>query len=195
VEEHKDASTGRVYYTPKREVEPYINDWMSRKIWLYDNKIIDTDERKSIIERFTAAYKQYDCRVFVVDNLMTVNCNSSARDIMQVQAEFVIRLRKFAQVYGVHVHIVVHPRKSSEVADSDDVGGMGTITNIACNVYSIRREVKENEDKTFVRCLKNRAFGVRGEVELLFDERGRRFSEPLGQPVVYGWAAGKDETA
>lgn len=194
-EERVDKLTGRKFYVVKNGVQPLIDRWMYGRIWVYDNTIIEQDERDAIIERFTAAYKQYDCRVFVVDNLMTVNCNSSARDIMQVQAEFVIRLRKFAQVYGVHVHIVVHPRKASEVADSDDVGGMGTITNIACNVYSIRREVKENEDKTFVRCLKNRAFGVRGEVELIFDERGRRFSEPLGQPVVYGWAAGKEETA
>lgn len=188
-EEREDRFTGRKFYTPAPDVMPYIDRWFGRRIWIYDNTIIEQDERDSIVERFTAAFKQYDCRVFVVDNLMTVNCNSSARDVMQTQADFVIRLRKFAQIYGVHVHMVVHPRKTSEVSDSDDVGGMGAITNIACNVYSISREEKEGEDKTAVSCLKNRSFGNKGKVSLIFNERGRRFTEPLSTPTVFGWEA------
>lgn len=188
VEEHRDASTGRVYYTPKREVEPYINDWMSRKIWLYDNKIIDTDERKSIIERFTAAYKQYDCRVFVVDNLMTVNCNSRASEVMQIQADFVIQLRKFAEIHNAHVHIVVHPRKG-EVTDADDVGGLGVITNIACNVFSVKRanEDKPDADGVKIICMKNRAFGTLAEMDVSYEPASRRFGELYQAQKKYGW--------
>lgn len=191
-EEHTDRVTERTYYTTRREVEPHIEAWLNRRMWFYDNKIVEQDERDSIIERFTAAYKQYDCRIFVVDNLMTVNCASNARDIMQIQADFVIRLRKFAEIYGVHVHIVVHPRKTSEISDADEVGGMGTITNIACNVFSVMRD-KERDGKVKISCLKNRAFGVRGEVELIYDERSRRFGETLGTPVKYGWEKLFDE--
>lgn len=187
-EEHVDKFTGRRFFVAKDEVRPYINDWFAGRIWIYDNNIIEQDERDSIIERFTAAYKQYDCRVFVVDNLMVVRCNSGAHDnIMQIQADFIIRLRKFAQIYGVHVHVVVHPRKTADIADSDDVGGLGAITNIACNVYSLRREEKAGENKSIIRCLKNRAFGVRGDIELGFNERGRRFSEKFAEPIVFGW--------
>ena len=66
---------------------------------------------------------------------------------------------------------------------------MGAITNIAYNVYSIRREIAEGDEKTKIRCLKNRAFGVKGEVALCFNERGRRFSEMYAEPKSFGWAA------
>lgn len=189
VEERTDSVTGRVYYIPKRETEPYINDWMSGKLWLYDNKIIENDERKSIIERFTAAYKQYDCRVFIVDNLMTVNCNSRASEVMQIQADFVIQLRKFAEIHNSHVHVVVHPRKTNDIADADDVGGMGTITNIACNVFSVKRRGDEGQtaDGVVIKCLKNRAFGVTSELEVVYDNRSRRFGEAYAAPARYGW--------
>lgn len=189
VDEHKDTSTGRTYYTPRREEESYINDWMRRKIWLYDNKIIEKDERDSIIDRFTAAYRQYDCRVFVVDNLMTVNCNSRASEVMQIQADFVIRLRKFAELYNCHVHVVVHPRKTKEIEDADDVGGMGAITNIACNVFSVKRNSEEGRDAdgVTVNCLKNRAFGAVCEIALKYDNKSRRFSEVFADPIKYGW--------
>lgn len=192
VDEHTDDITGRTYCTTKREVEPYIEQWLNRRMWFYDNKIVEQDERDSIIDRFTAAFKQYDCRVFIVDNLMTVNCASNARDIMQIQADFVIRLRKFAEIYGVHVHVVVHPRKTTEISDADEVGGMGSITNIACNVFSVGRS-KERDGEVKVSCLKNRAFGVRGEVTLRYEERSRRFCEQFGEPRKYGWERMYDE--
>lgn len=187
-EEREDRFTGRRFFVAKNDVLPYITEWLARRIWIYDNNIIEQDERDSIIERFAAAYKQYDCRVFVVDNLMVVRCNSGGHDnIMQIQADFIIRLQKFAQIYGVHVHVVVHPRKVVDVVDSDDVGGLGTITNIACNVYSIRREESAGVNKSIIRCLKNRAFGVRGDIELEFNERGRRFFEKFSEPIAFGW--------
>lgn len=189
VEQRTDSTTGREYYIPEKDVEPYINDWMSRKLWLYDNKIIENDERKSIIERFTAAYKQYDCRVFIVDNLMTVNCNSRASEVMQIQADFVIQLRKFAEIHNSHVHVVVHPRKTNEISDADDVGGLGTITNIACNVFSVKRKNEENPnaDGVVIKCLKNRAFGVTSEMEVSYDNTSRRFGELYAVPSKYGW--------
>ena len=182
-----DTFTGTEFQSATDEAAEYIDAWWNHRLWVYDNKIVEEDERSAIIERFSAAYSQYDCRVFVVDNLMIVNCNTSGRDVMQAQADFVIKLRKFAQTYGVHVHIVVHPRKTDIVDDADDVGGLGAITNVACNVYNVRRGTGQDEGKTFIGILKCRLKGMRGEVDLLYNEKGKRFGELYREPVKFGW--------
>ncbi|MDL2287290.1 hypothetical protein LJB90_01840 [Eubacteriales bacterium OttesenSCG-928-G02] len=71
---------------------------------------------------------------------MTVSSDSKD-DIYHSQADFTQDLRKFADKYNVHVHLVVHQRKSQggKETSADDVLGLGTITNIACNVFSISR--------------------------------------------------------
>lgn len=183
----RDERTGRDVVTVGRDTAGKINRWLDRRLWLYDNRIVQTDERDSIINIFTAAYRRYDCRVFVVDNLMTVALAAKPGEMYQVQGEFVIRLRKFAEKYGVHVHVVVHPRKTNdEIKDSDEVGGSGTITNIACNVFTVMRGVEEN-DIAKIRCLKSRMYGETGDFELKYDPVSRRFSEEYAGAKIYGW--------
>ncbi len=187
--EKTDNMTGRIYYAPRVDVAEYINRWIDRKLWLYDNKIIEKDESKSIIDRFIDAYKRYDCRVFVVDNLMTVNCNVRAAEVMQTQANIVIQLHQFAEIYHTHVHIVAHPRKGDEVKDADDVGGLGVITNIAHNAYCVmEKDTKPGEpDGSILRCLKNREFKDYRDYSLTFDKKSRRFGELYQPPTKYGW--------
>ena len=202
LESRDDRETGRTLYYVNGKVRPLIEKWLSGRIWLYDNKLISNDERDGIIDIFRAAYHQCGARVFIVDNLMTVSLGAKASEFLQIQADFVIRLRKFAEKYGVHVHVVVHPRKTSgEITDSDDVGGLGTITNIACNVLSVSRpddawkEEKKEDCDTIIRVLKCRATGVSGQyVPLLFSPDSRRFREPFaGQAKIYGWERGRNE--
>lgn len=194
------CAAGRQHLTPKQDPETHqtlvlipdgdakrINRWLDRKLWLYDNKIVLDDERDSIINIFTAAYRRYDCRVFVVDNLMTVALGAKPGEMYQVQGDFVIRLRKFAEKYGVHVHVVVHPRKTpSDIKDGDEVGGVGTITNIACNVFSVMRST-DNDYKALIRCLKSRMYGETRDFELKYDPVSRRFLQEYTEAKIYGW--------
>lgn len=191
-----DDKTDRDIYTVKRDKLPLVEKWFDRRIWLYDNRIIQSDERESIINVFTAAYHLYGARIFVVDNLMTVSLGAKASEVYQLQADFVIRLRKFAEKYGVHVHVVVHPRKvSGNINDSDEVGGLGTITNIACNVISVRR-LYEDDDirKQFgcdaaLNCLKCRTYGASEKpLALNFNQASKRFKVPYDEnDKIYGW--------
>ena len=138
---------------------------------------------------FEQAYRRYDCRVFVVDNLMTVQ-NGSKDDYYHAQADFTIKLRKFAEKLGVAVHLVVHPRKTNgkNVTDNDDVGGLSTITNIACAVFSMQRvEDGEMGCNAVLSCTKNRAYGQLGDVRLRFIETSRRFVQLGEKERPYGW--------
>lgn len=193
----KDAGTGRDISKVKKDKQSQIEAWMDGKLWLYDNRIIATDETDSIINAFTSAYRRYNCRVFIVDNLMTVALGGKAGEVLQLQSDFVIRLRKFAEKYGVHVHVVVHPRKvKGEIDDSDEVGGLGTITNIACNVLSVSRcsdeEAKSINADTVVRCLKSRLSGSRGDVKFKYNTIDRRFWEPYKEFPKFSWENKKE---
>jgi twinkle protein len=184
-----------------------LDGWYGRRIWLYDNRIIELDERDSVIEKFTQAFRRYDCRVFIVDNLMTISIGAKANEVLQTQADFINRLRKFAEKYNVHVHCVVHPRKTKMVSDSDEVGGMGSITNIACNVFNIRKldetsggylgtgidgRPKIVQYNSELKILKNRAYGDTGDIALVYDKEARRFTQHGNMPKKYAWIKGME---
>lgn len=191
--ERTDPETGRsVHYLPC-EVRKQIDRWLDGKFWLYDNRIAESDEAESVLRVFEQAYRRYDCRVFLVDNLMTVRACKRESDFYQAQADFTIKLRKFAERFGVAVHLVVHPRKTNgrAVDDNDAVGGLSTITNIACAVFAVRRldeqEAAENNCDAIVSCLKNRMYGQLGNVPLDFIPRSRRFVQRGQSEKAFSW--------
>lgn len=197
--------SGRLVYRTSAKNEAALDGWYRRKIWMYDSDSLDAeaDERKTLLSIFTQAYKKYDCRVFIVDNLMTVMTGAKANDVMQTQAEFLRDLRQFAKKYGVHVHCVVHPRKTPNVTDSDEVGGMSAITNYACNIFCVSKlnavsggyigsgtkaEVKPYNAE--IKVLKNRGHGETGTIQLMYDINVRRFTQ-YGKPdKKYSWEKG-----
>lgn len=190
--EYKDKFTGITnYYLPKDKFEK-VDKWLNGRFWLYDNRQADADEADSVIKIFEQAYKRYDCTVFMVDNLMTVR-TAKENEFYQAQADFTIKLRKFAAQYNVHVHLVVHPKKTNgkSVSDNDEVGGLGTITNIACNVLSVQRN--EGEDAQYkdydstIKVLKNRFYGVLDEVRLIYCEKSRQSVEYGQDEHHYSW--------
>ncbi|MGM9613122.1 MAG: hypothetical protein ACI3XZ_06405, partial [Butyricicoccus sp.] len=191
--ERVDVETGRtVQYVPHVHLDK-INRWMDGCFWLYDNRVAEADEAESVLKVFEQAYRRYDCRVFLVDNLMTVRACKRESDFYQAQADFTIKLRKFAERFGVCVHLVVHPRKTGgkAVSDNDEVGGLSTITNIACAVFSMRRlneeEAQENGCDSVISCIKNRMYGQLGDVPLHFIAKSKRFVQRGGMEKPFSW--------
>lgn len=196
-----DDKTGReISYIDKAERRK-IESWYSGKFWLYDNHVVQqADETDTIMRIFELAYRRYDCRVFLVDNLMTVNSTSKERDALQIQADFTVRLRRLAERLGVHIHLVAHPRKTDgEIKDSDAVSGLSAITNIASNVFSVHRcTEKEKAEKScgaLLSCLKNRMYGELGQIRMNYDPRCRRFAEVGSTDLMYSWVNQEVESA
>lgn len=70
--------------------EPRILSWLGRKLILYDNGIVKSSERNSILERFAIARQAYGCDMFFVDNLMTARIPiDQERDFYRAQSNFV----------------------------------------------------------------------------------------------------------
>lgn len=206
IEGEVDLLTGRKIHRVSCKTLNVLENWYGRRIWLYDNRSVETaDERDTIMRLFTQAYKIYDCKLFIIDNLMCVSQNVKAGDTLQEQANFVIKLRKFAEVFGIHLIIAAHPRKTPNVTDADEISGMGTVPNFACNVLSVHKLEEASggylgtgdDGKPMVvpynaemRILKNRAYGENGDVHLSYDPAARRFAQYGLEPKKYSWLKG-----
>lgn len=193
------------YYDPVRSKEiAYISDevsekilnWYRGKFFLYDNNITDHNaEETSILKVFEYAVKRYDCKVFLVDNLMTAKYDTiNEGDYYRSQSNFVGELVSFAKRYNVHIHLVAHPRKTHGSLDNEDISGSGDITNRADNVFSVER-VQEVEFDVILKVLKNRSEGATEKIGLKYNPICRRLYIPsLGDGKRYGWEKQDDKT-
>ena len=166
-----------------------IDEWIKGKIWVFDNRI--GNDKDEIISRMKEAYKRYNCKLFVLDNL-TVMRSKGIENKYEAQSELTDELRQFAINTNSCVNLVVHPRKgNNKMFDNDDVGGSGDITNLAFNVIYVRRVEKEDdltetESKeasetglssvnSIVQVTKNRVFGETSKSYMAYDPRSKRF--------------------
>ena len=151
--------------------EKIVND-MKDKFFLYDN---DDYRIEAIIEKMTILAKRYNVRVFVIDNLMTLE--STVKDKYEAETDIVKKLKSFAKKYNALVHLVAHPRKSmNEEIEKDDVAGSANITNLADYVTTISRAKDEEiEYDAILKVLKNRHTGVNVGKKLMFDIDRKRF--------------------
>ena len=160
--------------------EKIVND-MKDRFFLYDS---DDYRIEAIIEKMTILAKRYGVRVFVIDNLMTIE--SSLKDKYEAETDIVKKLKNFAKKYNALVHLVAHPRKSmNDEIEKDDVAGSANITNLADYVTTISRAKDEEvEYDAILKILKNRHTGVNVGKKLMFDiDRKRFFSSETGKEL------------
>lgn len=179
---------GETRYRVDQWIEPRILAWLGKKLILYDNAIIKSSERNSILERFAIARQMYGCDVFVVDNLMTARISiDQERDFYRAQSNFVRDLTEFAIRHDSHVILIAHPRKSVGADINDGIAGTGDITNLASNVIAVSKK-KDAEWDSEVEVTKNRQYGTVGAIRFDFNVKTRRFLLKSGtQPDRLGW--------
>ena len=151
--------------------EKIVND-MKDRFFLYDS---DDYRIEAIIEKMTILAKRYGVRVFVIDNLMTIE--SSLKDKYEAETDIVKKLKNFAKKYNALVHLVAHPRKSmNDEIEKDDVAGSANITNLADYVTTISRAKDDVvEYDAILKILKNRHTGVNVGKKLMFSIERKRF--------------------
>lgn len=162
-------------------VQQRIMDWYRGHFFLFDNNaIFEHNQADSIIEVFTMAVRRYDCKLFLVDNMMT--SLSDTEEETRAQGRFVAALKKFATRYGVHVMIVAHPRKTKvgEQLRKDDVGGNSAIVNLSDSAIVVERPN--------LRIIKNREGGIQKLIECCYAPDSRRiFQNGIGDLNEFGW--------
>lgn len=163
-----------------------INAWYQDKAYIYDNRIIDSDEKEDLIRTLENSIMQYGIKVALIDNLMTAMYIDELQgsDKYDQQGRFVRELTKIAIRYDVLILLVAHRRKNSFTTDAnDEISGSGDITNLAGITLSYDRGNRDEIEKGIMAerqrkliTAKNRLFGkidLKG-IMLDYDEKSKR---------------------
>ena len=127
----------------------------------------------------------------VIDSLM---CLDVANDDFEKQRQFANAVAATARVSGVHIHLVVHPRKiiSRDIdPDINDVAGAREIAGIADNVIFVRRGPDDMgtdfAKSSLVHVLKNRHGGWCGKIHAYFrKDFGQVHDRPdMAKPITF----------
>lgn len=189
----EDSLTGKRLPTVNPQVDKLISEWLHERFWLFDLERNTRHDPEAILGQFAYAKMRYGADVFLVDNIMSVDFDYKRdADFNRIQSQFTQTLATFAKRQHVHVHLVVHPRKSSSgnagEVTADDVHGSGDITNRADNVFFLTTRAVEEQQKPMLVTLKNRDFGSKINQWLDFDKKSRRFFPFGGDPrKALGW--------
>lgn len=189
------------YYVPSHIGEK-IDAWLDGKFFIYNN--VYGTKVEQILHDMEILLKA-GVRVFVLDNLMTLDLGFFGGDKNNQQKELVLRVKDFAMTNKVHVILVAHPRKSMAFLRKADISGTADITNAVDNVFIIHRtntdfihaisefydERKAGELQRYGNVLvveKNRMYGVCDlMVGMYYEVESRRFKNTYDEYIHYGW--------
>ena len=185
-------------YYVGREEKRKIRQWAKDKLFLYDDYASLSPE--DILEKFKSLRMRYDCRNFVVDNLMILDYEGGYRDKYSKQAQFIKDSKRFAKRYDSHIHIVAHPRKNDGIIKKDDIAGLYEVSNLVDNVAGIMRvnddtkkhlpnEVQKADNVLML--FKSRLYGQENiMIKLVFEPMSKRFFQygnNTRKNKDYGW--------
>lgn len=177
-----------------------INSWYREKAYIYDNRIVENDEKEDLLKCIERTIQQYGAKVILIDNLMTAMYIDEQRgnDRYEQQGQFVRNLTKLAIKYDCLILLIAHQRKNSFTADAnDEVSGSGDITNLAGITLSYNRGSREERDNGIVGDMqrklviaKNRLFGKinLSGIVLDYNERSKRiYGRGDNLDYQFGW--------
>lgn len=186
-----------------------IDRWLEGKFFLYNNEYgTKWEQIFSDMEKLL----QMGVKVFMLDNLFTLDIDIFDGDKNNKQKELILQIKDFAKKKNVHIIMVAHPRKSMGFLRKNDISGTADLTNAVDNVFIIHRNNKDFENNidefygphtygryetygNILEVVKNRMYGV---VDLLvgmhYEISTRRFKNTEVEYRHYGWEYGAGMT-
>lgn len=142
-----------------------------------------------LFETIQYAAKRYGVKHFMIDSLMRVE---GLEEDYPAQGKFMNRLQELAKTCGVHIHLVVHERKSpvDTAPDGDAIKGSSLIRNNADNIIFVRRNIQKRNDlrdgkitredaaslpDATLYIEKDREGGISGKIDLRYDITAESF--------------------
>ena len=138
---HKQASG---LDRPAPQYSRAIGEWLRERLWVFD--IVGNAKLGRLLEVFAYAARRYGITHFVIDSLMMLDVPVDGQGALSAQKQAVQKICAFARGYGVHVHMVAHPRKDrdeSRAPSKMDIAGSLDIVNAADNVFAVWRNKKD----------------------------------------------------
>ena len=162
----------------------YLDDFYDEMVYLYDTDDYATDE--GIIDAMEYMAKREGTKVFVIDNLMTMNITQKG-DMNEKQGKLINRLKSFARTFNAIVHLVAHPKKPERGqtrVDQYSASGTANIVNLADRVFGFHRLTDDDKAEDFnysdknnlLMVFKDRKFGIfNEEIAFKFDFFSKRY--------------------
>lgn len=201
------SENGTIYYRVTQSAKQAINEKYRGLCHLYRDDF-DNDV-EALQTSMTDAARKYGCKLFIIDNLMTVNLHAGDENKYEKQTDFVNWLIHFSAKFNVCTILVCHPRKlqfGQEDLEMYDVAGSSNLVNLAHRGFGLKRiRQKEKEGRrnrkgdgwetppypydVKLTVLKDRMRGrANFELGLYYDEKSRRFfSNPEEYDRRYSW--------
>lgn len=184
---------GDTNYSISKTNKHMISDWYRGKCFLYDNSIIDGDEKESLVNVAENAIMQYGIQVVLLDNLMTaIDLESTfGSDKYERQSLFVKKLARIALRHNALILLVAHKRKNNfSTNENDEISGSGDISNLATITIAYEKNNEIEPSQRLCKVSKNRLFGkteTKGYI-LDYDEKSKRiYGQGDDLYADYGW--------
>lgn len=167
----------------KATVADDVLNWLSTGLTMINTIGVVTLE--DLLEDWAYCAQRKGCQQFVADPMQ--NIRADGRDENTSQRAIIQALIGFAHQYGVHVHLVAHPRKvntDTQELGQNDVSGSKSVTDLAHNIFVIRR----TPEQTFITVKKVRDYGSEGHVAIVVDPDNKQVYELAGgKPNFWAW--------
>ena len=191
--ENKDSA--RYSYSVSNEALKCIKDYYRTKIILYDDEDGLDSSGETVLEEMKNAYRRFGCRVFLIDNLMTLSFSGNDDDSKwETQKKFIIKLMGFTKKYKACVNLIVHPKKPVAGGTYEhsvyDLHGASEIGNLCHRLIWVDK-LKDDEEgyNIKVSIIKDRPSQAAGkECKLYYDYATRRiYSNIEERDKAYSW--------
>lgn len=130
---------GAVYYKVMNEVKREIDKYYDGHIYLYKDGYHNTVE--NIKKSMEDSARKFGSKLFVIDNLTTINLECNESEKWGKQLDFINFLIDFAQKFHIVVVLVIHPKKIDTMRrlQKFDVAGLGSIIDLTHRLISLYR--------------------------------------------------------
>jgi len=138
---------GRVYYNVSKEAKSLMNKHYDNKLFFYRDDY--PNDVESLKESMESAFRKYNCRLFILDNLMMVELGGNNEDKNEIQTKFINWLIQFSIKFQVCTVLCCHPNKTQEYTQSVgmyQIAGTSNIINLAHRAFGLRRITKKEKE-------------------------------------------------
>lgn len=190
-------ANGKEFYVVNEDAKRDITKHYDDLFFIYKDEEENSEDK--LFESMELCATKKGLRLFIIDNLMTVQLNATTTDTNKAQTDFMNRLIKFAMKYDVVVICITHPRKLQSGADIGlfDISGSQNIVNLATRTISLKRVSEADKNNVshkyygydvIISVIKDRIFGSTKEIPVYYDKIDRRFFSNYEEfDWIYGW--------
>ena len=197
----RQGGNGKYWYVPT-EIAQKIDEWTDGKFFLYNN------DYSNKWEQIFADMKELlvlGVRVFILDNLFSLDIDIFNGDTNSKQKELINQLTEFKKKHNAIIILVAHPRKTTAFLRKEDIGGTSAIGDAADYIFIVHRVNndfrKRGGDyfgveyiKTFfcygnvLEVSKDRMMGTQDFLcGMYYEQESRRFKNTNDEKIAYGW--------